>query len=268
MGLFDDRLVVVRGAGDLGTGVAWRLARVGFPVVALDLAHPRAVRRTVAFATALLEGHIEVDGISARRVDDPAEAVATATAGEVAVLAAETLPTLPTPPSVVVDARLAKEVLDTSIEQAPFVVALGPGFVAGTDCHAVVETMRGHRLGSVIWDGTAHPNTGVPGELGGVTARRVLRSTGAGDVRWQVGFGDAVAEGDTIGHVGSVPVVATVSGTVRGLIAPGPVAGGEKIGDIDPRSLDGATDHISDKSLAVAAGVLEAILVWLGGVES
>lgn len=265
MRLFGDHLVVVRGAGDLGTGVAWRLARVGFPVVALDLDRPLAVRRTVAFASAMLEARIEIDGITGVRAADPADAAEIASAGDVAVLAAPDLPTFPRSMSVVVDARLAKRVLDTSMTQAPFVVALGPGFVAQRDCHAVVETMRGHRLGSVIWEGAAHPDTGVPGELGGAAARRVLRSPVDGVVRWDVGFGDVVNEGDVLGSVGSSPIFATIAGSVRGLIAPGPVAHRDKIGDIDPRFLDGAIDHISDKSLAVGAGVLEAVLVWLGG---
>lgn len=263
MSLFADHLVVVRGGGDLGTGVAWRLRRVGFPVVVLELARPLAVRRTVAFATAALDGRIVVDGVEAVRVADPASAITSATPGRVPVLLADTLPGFPRPPTVVVDARLAKRILDTRIDQAPFVVALGPGFVAGEDCHAVVETKRGHRLGRVIWEGPAAPNTGIPGELGGASADRVLRADDEGEITWTVDIGDLVDAGQAIGAIGGEPVTAPISGTVRGLIAAGPVEPGLKIGDIDPRGDATASTEISDKALSVAGGVLEAILVWL-----
>ena len=263
MTLFDGHLVVVRGGGDLGTGVAWKLATVGFPVVVLELARPLAVRRTVSFATAASDGRIVVDGIEAVRADDPSSAFALVDGGRVPVLVADAIPVFPVAPHVVVDARLAKRVLDTRIDQAPFVVALGPGFVAGRDCHAVVETMRGHRLGRVIWEGAAAPNTGIPGHLGGATVDRVVRAEAAGDLSWIVDFGDLVEAGQQIGSIAGSPVRARIAGTVRGLIAPGPVEPGLKIGDIDPRSDPTASTEISDKSRSVAGGVLEAILVWL-----
>lgn len=265
MSLFSDHLVVVRGGGDLGTGVAWRLRRTGFPVVVLELGRPLAVRRTVAFSTAVAEGGIVVEGIEAVLVGDAAAAEEAASPGRVPVLVADTLPEFPTAPAVVVDARLAKRVLDTRIDQAPFVVALGPGFVAGGDCHAVVETQRGHRLGRVIWDGPAAPDTGVPGELGGVSAKRVLHADTEGTISWSVDFGAIVGAGEVIGSIGDVPITAPISGTVRGLIAPGPVDTGLKIGDIDPRGDAVASTEISDKALSIAGGVLEAILVWLAG---
>ena len=260
---FADLLVVVRGGGDLGTGVAWRLRRVGFPVVVLELPRPLAVRRTVAFATAATDERIVVDGIEGVRVADPASAIRSAAPGRVPVLVADTLPGFPSPPTVVVDARLAKRTLDTRIDQAPFVVALGPGFVAGEDCHAVVETKRGHRLGRVIWEGPAAANTGIPGELGGASADRVLRADGEGIITWTVEIGDLVTAGQAIGAIGGKPVTSPIAGTVRGLIATGPVEPGLKIGDIDPRGDAAASTEISDKALSVAGGVLEAILVRL-----
>jgi xanthine dehydrogenase accessory factor len=265
---FADHLVVVRGGGDLGTGVAWRLRRVGFPVVVLDLERPLAVRRTVAFSTAIPDGSIVVDGLEAVRVDDPQGVPRLVADGRIPVIASDVVPDLPRSPSVIVDARLAKRVLDTTIDQAPFVVALGPGFIARRDCHAVVETKRGHHLGRVIWDGAAAPNTGVPGTLGGVSAQRVMRAQAPGDLSWEVAIGDIVRAGQRMGTIGGSVVTATIDGTVRGLIAPGPVDPNLKIGDIDPRGDPEASTEISDKSLSVAGGVLEAILVWLTGSGS
>lgn len=260
----DCHLVVVRGGGDLGSGVVWRLTRVGFPVVVLELERPLTVRRTVAYSSAVTDGTTTIDGIEGRHVATPDEAIETARGGTVAVLVDADIPSFPTKPSVVIDARLAKQKLDTTIDDAPFVVALGPGFTAGIDCDAVVETMRGHRLGRVIWNGAAAPNTGVPGEIGGASGDRVLRSWGEGTLRWHVDFGDVVEQGQELGHVDDDPVVAKIAGTVRGLLLAGPVAAGLKIGDIDPRFDPAAIHEISDKALSIGGGALEAVLVWLG----
>ena len=259
--------VVVRGGGDLGSGVIWRLRRVGFPVVVLELERPLTVRRTVAYSSAITDGRITIDGIEGRRVSTPGEAAGVARDGVVAVLAAADLPSFPTRPTVVVDARLAKQTLATTIDQAPFVVGLGPGFSAGTDCDAVVETMRGHRLGRVIWEGPAAPNTGVPGEIGGASGDRVLRADGTGTLTWSADFGDVVDAGQTLGHIDDGAVTAKIAGTVRGLLLPGPVTAGLKIGDIDPRFDPAAIHEISDKALSIGGGVLEAVLVWLGRTE-
>jgi xanthine dehydrogenase accessory factor len=263
--LFRDHLVVVRGGGDLGTGVGDRMRRSGFPVVVLELGAPLAVRRTVAYSTAVDAGHIEVEGITATLVGSAPDAVTTAAAGDVAVMVAPRLPEFAPAAAVVVDARLAKQRLDTSSDQAPLVVALGPGHVAGVDCHAVVETMRGHRLGRVIWDGAAAPDTGVPGTLGGAGAARVVRAPHEGKVAWVVAIGDVVEEGDALGTVGATQLAAPLSGVVRGLIAPGrSVTAGTKIGDVDPRGDPSACFEVSDKARLVGAGVLEAVLTWLG----
>ena len=263
MSIFSGHLVVVRGGGDVGSGVIWRLRRVGFPVVVLELARPLTVRRTVAFSSAVSDGRVVVDGIEGVRVGSAGEALATARRGVVPVLVSEAVPEFPVPVSVLVDARLAKVALDTRIGAAPFVVGLGPGFVAGVDCDAVIETMRGHRLGSVIWDGPALPNTGVPGELGGAAADRVIHAQVAGRLTWDVGFGETVAAGQQLGAIDDTPVRARIGGTVRGLIAPGDVTAGLKIADVDPRPDAGAIAHVSDKALAVGGGALEAILAWM-----
>jgi len=257
-------LVVIRGGGDLGSGVIWRLRRVGFPVVVLELERPLTVRRTVAFSSAVIERVISIDGIEGVRVDSADSAIGAAHAGSVAVLVAPEIPSFPVPISILVDARLAKQSLDTTRGQAPFVVALGPGFEAGVDCDAVVETMRGHRLGRVMWDGPAARNTGVPGEIGGASAERLLRAGRGGTLGWDVAFGDVVEPGQVLGWIDDAAVVAQIAGTVRGLLLPGPVTAGLKIGDIDPRFDPASIYQISDKALSIGGGVLEAVLVWLG----
>ncbi len=143
-------------------------------------------------------------------------------------------------------------------------IALGPGFTAGVDCHAVIETQRGHRLGRVIWSGRPLPNTGRPGRVGGKSSERVLRAPVAGSVAWQVSIGDHVQNEQLLGHVADMPVLAPFDGFVRGLIAPGiEVNQGLKIGDVDPRAEVESCFSISDKALAVGGGVLEAVLTWM-----
>ena len=261
---FSENLVVVRGGGDLGSGVIWRLRRVGFPVVVLELERPLTVRRTVAFSSAVDQGRITIDEIEGVSVSSATAAIEAALRGSVPVLVSPTIPSFPVPMSILVDARLAKRTLDTTIDQAPFVVGLGPGFSAGLDCDAVVETMRGHRLGRVIWNGPAAPNTGVPGEIGGASGDRVLRASVKGTVEWSAGFGDVVDAGQVLGAINDSPVHAKIAGTVRGLIQSGPVDVGLKIGDVDPRFDPSAIHQISDKALSIGGAVLEAALVWLG----
>lgn len=262
--LFSEHLVVLRGGGDLGTGVAYRLHKAGFPVVVLELARPLAIRRAVAVASAITEAAVRVEGMIAQLSSSSDDALAAARQGTVAVLESDVIPSLTTAPAVVVDARLAKEPLDTTIDQAPLVIGLGPGFTAGLHCHAIVETMRGPHLGRVLWDGSAAPNTGVPGTLGGESSQRVVRARERGGVAWSVAIGDHVDAHDVLGHIGGEPVITPIGGTVRGLIADGhPVEPGLKIADVDPRDEPSAAFEISDKALAVGGGVLEAILTWL-----
>ena len=265
---FADHLVIVRGGGDLATGVAFRLNRAGFPLIITELPQPLVVRRTVALATAVLEGLVTVESLQGLRTDSFDEAHKVAYTGAVPVLVAPELDpllsNLPTPVSTVVDARMAKRNIDTTMEQAPLVVALGPGFTAGVDCHAVVETMRGHRLGRVLWKGQALPNTGTPGIVAGKGRERVLRAPTDGVVTWGFQIGEMVKGEQILGTVDGQEVRAPFDGVIRGLIAPGTeVPEGLKIGDVDARGDASACYTISDKALAIGGGVLEAILTHL-----
>lgn len=266
--LFADHLVIVRGGGDLGTGVVYRLHKAGFPVLVLELAQPLVVRRRVALATAVAEGQIQVEDLLGRRVSDLAEAREAMNQNSVPVLVSTELELIVNNPdfnpTAVVDARLAKRNIDTRIDQASLVVALGPGFIAGQDCHAVIETMRGHTLGRVIWHGSALPNTGTPGIVAGKGAERVLRAPREGLINWQVKIGDQVELDQELGAVNGAPVKAPFAGVVRGLIAPGTaVKKGLKIGDVDARANRDACFTISDKALSIGGGVLEALLTHL-----
>lgn len=254
--------VIVRGGGDLASGVIYRLSKAGFPVLVTELAQPLAIRRAVAFASAVLEGDIVIEGLRARRIDDVGEVHAVWAMGEIPVLVDEGGASLAAlKPPVVVDARMIKRNPGTTRDDAPLVIALGPGYTAGQDCHAVIETKRGHYLGHVIWQGAAEPNTGKPGSVQGHVSERVLRAPADGYVVQRVAIGDALEQGDVVATVGGVPVLAPFAGVLRGLIHSSvPVVAGLKIGDVDPR---GIRDHcfvISEKSLAIGGGVLEAIL--------
>jgi len=263
-------LVLIRGAGDLASGIALRLYRCGFPVVMTEIARPLAVRRTVSFAQAVFDGACRVEEVSGRRCAvDEAPAIAAAHAVAVVVDPEGTAIAALRPP-VLVDAIMAKQNTGTHKEDAWLVVALGPGFTAGVDCHAVIETNRGHDLGRVIWQGSAEADTGMPGELPGIGRRasRVLRAPADGHVIGHVTIGDRVAEGERIatlraGGVDIATIAAPFAGVVRGLIhSDVMVCGGMKIGDLDPRADAAYCFTTSDKSLAIAGGVLEAILAW------
>ncbi|MEE9414253.1 MAG: selenium-dependent molybdenum cofactor biosynthesis protein YqeB [Acidimicrobiales bacterium] len=255
-------LCVLRGGGDLATGVAWRLTRAGWPVIACELPEPLTVRRTVSLSSAVRDGSIDIEGMRGVRADNLEQAQLLARQGVVAVLVSPELPD--TTADVIVDARLAKRNIDTTINDGSLVIGLGPGFVVGTDCHAVIETKRGHHLGRVLWDGSAAPNTGTPGIVAGKGAERVLRSPADGACSWRVEIGDSVDYRDVLGAVDGQEVLAPFDGVVRGLIADETyVTAGLKIGDVDPRSDNSACYEISDKALAIGGGVTEAVLTWL-----
>jgi xanthine dehydrogenase accessory factor len=260
--------VLIKGAGDLATGVALRLFRSGFAVVMTEMARPTVVRRTVAFAEAVYEGRTVVEGIEGINVDDPGAIEAVLRQGAIPVLVdPEAAALLEVGPCLLVDAIVAKRNLGTSISDAPAVVALGPGFVAGRDAHAVIETKRGHTLGRVITHGQALPDTGIPGEVGGHTAARLLRAPAAGIFRSSLHIGDRVVAGQIVGQVGDVPVYSRLDGLLRGLLHPGlEVTRGLKLGDVDPRAVREHCFTVSDKALAVAGGVLEAACALVGGV--
>ena len=260
--LFAEHLCLVRGGGDLGTGVALRLSNAGFPVAVCELPNPLTVRRTVALSTAVTEGTTTVQGLTARRIEKPAEIKSLAAVGVVPVLVNSGLPTIQL--SVVVDSRMAKQPLDTNLNDAPLVIALGPGFTAGEHSHAVVETMRGPDLGRVLWEGSAKPDTGKPSTVEGHTVDRVLRAPVGGTVVWDRRIGDSAVAGEIRGTFGGEKVTAQFDGLLRGLIHDGiAVAAGTKIGDIDPRGDKVSAHAVSDKALAVGAGVLKAVLTWL-----
>ncbi|MBR4888510.1 MAG: EF2563 family selenium-dependent molybdenum hydroxylase system protein [Clostridia bacterium] len=264
-------LIIVRGGGDLATGTIHKLYKCGFSVLILEVPHPSAVRRNVAFSEAVYEGQHTVEDVACFRAENLEEAVAFLEAGKLTVLvdpvgsAIEKLS-----PMAVVDAILAKKNLGTHRGMAPVTVALGPGFEAGKDVDAVIETKRGHHLGRVIRSGFAAPNTGIPGIIGGFGKERVLYSTAAGKLRNVCKITDTVKKGQVIAEVetdnGNVPIFATMDGLLRGLIRDGyPVTEGFKIADIDPRMEEYQNCFtISDKARCIAGGVVEAVLQLKG----
>ena len=263
-------LVVIRGAGDIATGVALRLWRAGIQVAMTDLEKPTAIRRTVAFSQAIVHGETVVEGVTARRAESPDQALELLKSGVIPVLADPEGACVPVlKPAAVVDAILAKKNLGTNITDAPVVIGVGPGFTAGEDCHAVVETMRGHTLGRALYEGSALPNTGVPGLIGGKSGERVLRAPADGIFQGVRRIGEQVREGDAAGYVDGIPMRCTAGGTLRGLLADGvPVTKGMKCGDVDPRCEPDHCRCVSDKALAVGGGVLEAILHFSGALEA
>ena len=259
-------LVAVKGAGDLATGVIHRLKRAGFAVIATELAHPTVLRRTIAFAEAIALGQMAVEGITAQHahsIDDIR-----------VILENKLVPILIDPdgiafqhmqPDVLIEATLSKYNTGITVNDAPIVIALGPGYEAGVDAHAVIETNRGHNLGRVYLEGYAEPNTGVPGTIDGYAGERLLRAPCAGRLYGVHQIGDQIREGDVVAFVKSgevtAPVTAAIPGILRGLVRDElAVSTGMKVGDIDPRAIREHCFTISDKSRAIGGGVLEAIL--------
>ena len=260
-------LIIVRGGGDLATGTIYKLKKSGFPVLILEVASPSAIRRNVAFCEAVYQGSQTVEDMTCYKAESLQQAQQYLSEGKLAVLvdpAGESIPALK--PLAVVDAILAKKNLGTHREMAPITVALGPGFTAGQDVDAVIETKRGHNLGRVLWNGNAAPNTGIPGIIGGYGKERVIHCPAEGILRNVKNITDTVSKGETVAVVetedGIVPVEATLDGILRGLIRDGyPVKVGFKMADIDPRADEyNNCFTISDKARCIAGGVLEAIL--------
>ena len=262
-------LVLIRGAGDIATGIAIRLWRAGVQVVMTDLPQPTAIRRTVCFSQAIVLGETQVEDATARRAEDILQARRICAAGEISVLADPELRCREElRPDALVDAILAKRNLGTKMDDAPIVVGIGPGFTAGEDCHAVVETMRGHTLGRVIYRGSALPNTNIPGLIGGYAGERVLRAPAEGIFCQKLEIGAVVRAGDIAGEVAGQPMRCTIDGVLRGILADGtPVFRGMKAGDVDPRCKPEYCTTASDKALAVGGGVLEAILHLSGALD-
>lgn len=262
-----ENVIIVRGGGDIATGTIMKLHQCGFPVLILEIENPSAIRRNVAFSEAVYQGSQTVEGVTCRLAKNVQEAEALLKAGQLTMLVDPNCTCLSHfQPLALVDAILAKRNLGTRRSMAPITVALGPGFTAGEDADAVIETQRGHNLGRVLYSGTAAPNTGVPGKIAGFDKERVIHSPAAGILRNVRAITDTVRKGETIAVIetpeGEVPVAATLDGLLRGLIRDGyPVTKGFKIADIDPRASEyNNCFTISDKARCIAGGTLEAIL--------
>ena len=266
-----DALILVRGGGDLATGTIHRLWSAGLCVLVLEAEHPAAIRRQVSLCEAVYEGEATVEGLRAVRIEALAQAEEVWNQNAVPVLVDPKGESIAQArPDVLVDAILAKKNLGTARDMAPLTIALGPGFIAGQDVDAVVETKRGHRLGRIIWEGSAIANTGIPGIIGGYGKERVIHAAAAGvfeDVRR---IGDIVAEGETIAQIrtadGTItPVTTQITGILRGLLRSGyPVTPGFKVADVDPRREELSNCFlISDKARCIAGSVLELVCAQL-----
>jgi xanthine dehydrogenase accessory factor len=254
-------LVLIKGAGDLASGVAVSLSRDGYQVIMTELPQPTTVRCLVAFSRAVYEGEASVEGVAARPATS-IDAVRTLLSQDlIPVYIGEAQPLLAEfRPQVLVDGIIAKKNLGTRISDAPLVIGLGPGFIAGVDCHAVIETIRGDQMGQVIFSGAAMPDTGVPGNIGGYGRERVLRAGAAGIFQPLRKIGDTVKPGDIVALVDDHPLIAEISGVIRGLLPAGIlVEEHTKAGDIDPRGDEESCYLLSDKAISVGAGVLAAI---------
>lgn len=254
-------IVAIRGGGDLATGVIQKLYRAGIRVVILETVRPTAIRRTVSLCEAAYDGEARVEGITARRIERPSDCAEVWRQEKIPLLVDPDCSCLPAlHADGVIDAILAKRNLGTGIHMAKIVIALGPGFAVPRDAHAVIETMRGHSLGRVIFEGCALPNTGTPGMIAGKSTERVLRAPCAGIVRHRKRIGDFVNEGETVFTVDGREAAAPFSGLLRGLIREGlQVTDGMKTADIDPRA-DSDWNSISDKARCIGGGALEAYL--------
>ncbi|OGA96765.1 MAG: hypothetical protein A3G27_18940 [Betaproteobacteria bacterium RIFCSPLOWO2_12_FULL_66_14] len=247
----------------MGSAIAWRLHMANMRrICMLDLEQPLCVRRRVSYCTALQDQATVVEGVAAEAARDAGAIEAAWRAGRIAVVrTADWRQLRGLSPDIVIDAILAKRNLGTRKDEARLVIALGPGFEAGVDCHFVIETNRGHDLGRIIAAGSAQANTGDPGDISGFTTERLLRAPAAGAFRSDLDIGSMVRKGDAIGEVAGQPVLAGLDGVLRGLIRPGTdVVQGTKLGDIDPRGRREYCDTISDKARSIAGAVLEAIM--------
>jgi xanthine dehydrogenase accessory factor len=255
-------LVIIRGGGDIATGVAVRLWRCGFAVVITEIAQPLAVRRLVALAQAVYEGTYEVEGVRGRLARSPKAAEEILQGGEIPVLIdPQAGCRLHFQPVAIVDARMRKKPPEIDMTASMLSIGLGPGFTAGVDCQAVVETNRGHHMGRVLWEGSAERDTGVPEAVGEQSTARVLRAPHDGVFTGAIGLGSTVRKGEVVARAGGEPILAPFDGALRGLLHDGlHVQAGQKVGDLDPRGDPSYCREISDKSLAIGGGVLEILL--------
>lgn len=259
--IFDKR-IWIKGAGDLASGIALRLYRCGFNIIMSDIEVPTTVRRTVAFSRAVYEKEAKVENVLAELADSKQDIERVLADNKIAVVVdPDGILKNEYKPDIVVDAIIAKYNIATRIDEAEVVIGVGPGFYAGKDVHAVVETKRGHDLGRVIHEGEAFPNTGVPGKIGGYDVERIIRATKDGVFRANTEIGKLVKKGDIVAYSDDEPIFASIDGVVRGLLQDGvQVIKGMKSGDIDPRGNIENCYTVSDKATAIGGGVLEAIL--------
>jgi xanthine dehydrogenase accessory factor len=260
-----NKTVVIRGGGDLASGVALRLHHAGFPIIILEIPQPLAVRRTVSFAQAVYQDEIVIEEVRAIKANNPKEVIGILKQKNIPVIIDELANCLSELKyEIIIDARMLKKPADYHLQKEPLIIGLGPGFTAGLDCHAVVETKRGPFLGRVYWQGNAEADTGQPEAVGNHQDSRVLRSPGEGIFTTDKNIAEIVEAGQKIGEVEGQAVCAQFRGILRGILHSGlHVSKGVKIGDIDPRLDPRLCTLVSDKALAVGGGTLEAILQWL-----
>lgn len=260
-----NKLAIIRGAGDIATGIAHRLYKSGFKVIMLEIDKPSVIRRKVAFAEAIYENEFEVEGVRAKRANNTNEVNELINNNIIPILIdTNGKSIIDLKPDIVVDAILAKKNLGTNREMANIVIGVGPGFVAEVDVDAVVESNRGHNLGKVILEGSTEANTGIPGNIIGFTEERVLRGNNNGCIKVIKDIGSFVKKGEAVAEIEGTLVRTKLNGVVRGMIRDGyEVTMGMKIGDVDPRGRIEYCDSISDKARAVGGGVLEAALHFL-----
>lgn len=256
-------LNIVRGGGDIATGTIYKLYQSHLPVLVLEIANPSCIRRTISFCEAVFDKEVEVEGVTAKRADSLEGAFSIYKKKQIPVMIDEKGSVIQkVHPLVVIDAILAKKNLGTRITDAPIVIGVGPGFCAGKDVDAVIETQRGHNLGRIIYEGEAAPNTGIPGVIGGYAKERVIHAPATGKLHILRQIGEIVEAGDILADIDGTPVKTIIGGVIRGMIREGyDVKKGLKIADVDPRVKEQENCYrISDKSRCIAGGVLEAVL--------
>ncbi len=258
-------IVLIKGAGDLATGVAWRLKRAGFNIIMTEIKKPLTVRLTVSYSNAVYENEVEIEGIKGKLAYDYHDIENILKENKIAVIVDENAEVKDIfKPKIIIDAIMAKRNLNTKKNDAEIVIAIGPGFYAGKDCDYVIETKRGHFLGKVIENGKAIKNTGIPGNIGGYTVERIIRANGNGIFKSVKKIGDSVKKGDIVAYVDNRSIYAQVDGIVRGMLHDGIKVGDKmKCGDIDPRAEKSHCFTISDKSRAIGGGALEAVMYGL-----
>ncbi len=254
-------LAVIKGAGDIASGIAYHLFHAGISVIMTELANPTSIRRMVCFSEAVFDGSCEVEGIRADLCGDIFDAKKTLALNRIAVIVDKNGNCIhQSKPDIVIDAILAKKNTGTSINDADYVIGIGPGFTAGVDCHAVIETMRGHTLGRIYFSGKALPDTGVPGSICGYSSERVMRAPSDGVFRSTRRIGDMVNAGDPCAFVNDIPMRSKIPGVIRGLLRDGTeVFEGMKAGDVDPRGNAEYCFSISEKAMCIGSSVLSAI---------